>query len=147
MRCWARISAAVKVSNTDIRYVVGMCKSAANSPEGCFLMSKSGKQPVHPGEILLRDFIEPAGLNPTSTAKALGVTPARINDIVLGRRGITADTALRLARYFGGDPMAWLVRQAEYDLRVAEIEGGKAIENAVTPRARPLKKGGDRPDR
>lgn len=110
-------------------------------------MSKSTAQPVHPGEILRREFIEPAGLNPTSTAKAVGVTPARINDIVLGRRGITADTALRLARYFGGEPMEWLVRQAEYDLRVAEIEGGKAIESEVTPRVRPIKKGNDRAGR
>lgn len=110
-------------------------------------MSKNTAPPVHPGEILRRDFIEPAGLNPTSTAKAVNVTAARINDIVLGRRGITADTALRLARYFGGEPMDWLVRQAEFDLHVAEVESGKAIESEVTPRGRPVKKGNDRAGR
>lgn len=97
-------------------------------------MNKNTAQPLHPGEFLRKEFMEPAGLSATALAKALGVTPPRINDVLLGRRGITADTALRLARYFGGEPMDWLLRQAAYDLRVAEIAAGKTIEREVAPR-------------
>ncbi len=67
--------------------------------------------------------------------RALGVTPARINNVVRARRGITGDTALRLARYFGTDAQSWLNLQAAYDLRIAEIEAGKTIEHEVKPRA------------
>src|SRR5262245_15213906 len=66
-------------------------------------MTKNGMRPVHPGEILKEDFLKPAGLSVNALAKALHVPAPRINDIVLERRGITADTAMRLARYFGGD--------------------------------------------
>ena len=65
-------------------------------------------EPVHPGEVLKRDFMEPFGLSATALAKAIGVTPARINEIVRGRRGITAETALRLARYFNTDARSWI---------------------------------------
>ena len=69
--------------------------------------------PIHPGEILKHDFMEPMGLSDTALAKAIGVTPARINEIVRGRRGITAETALRLARYFSTDPgVGWTSRTA-----------------------------------
>jgi addiction module HigA family antidote len=76
----------------------------------------------------------PMGLSANALARALGVTPARINDIVRGRRGITADTALRLARYFGTDAQSWINLQTAYDLRVAELEAGKTIDRVVKPR-------------
>lgn len=98
-------------------------------------MIKNGMRPVHPGEILREDFLEPLGLSATALAKALHVTPARINDIVRERRGVTADTALRLARYFGGDPQSWMNLQSMYDLRKAETEAGELIDREVEPRA------------
>lgn len=97
-------------------------------------MSKSTAQPLHPGEVLRKDFMEPVGLSANSLAKALGVTPSRVNDILLKRRGVTGGTALRLARYFGGEAIDWLVLQAKYDLRIAELVSGKDIELEVTPR-------------
>ena len=77
-------------------------------------------QPVHPGEVLKYDFMEPFGLSATALAKATGVTPARINEIVRGRRGITAGTALRLAKYFGTDAQSWMNLQTHYELALAE---------------------------
>ena len=77
-------------------------------------------QPVHPGEVLKHDFMEPFGLSATALAKATGVTPARINEIVRGRRGITAATALRLAKYFGTDAQSWMNLQTHYELALAE---------------------------
>lgn len=110
-------------------------------------MSKHTAQPLHPGEILRKEFLEPAGLSATALAKDLGVTAPRINDILLERRGVTADTALRLARYFGGKPLDWLVLQAEYDLCAAEIANGKTIERIVTPRTPPIKRANERTTR
>lgn len=92
-------------------------------------------RPVHPGEILREDYLEPLCLSATALAKALHVTPARINDIVRERRGVTADTALRLARYFGGDAQSWMNLQSTYDLRKAEIEAGQIIDRDIIPRA------------
>jgi addiction module HigA family antidote len=97
-------------------------------------MIKNGMHPIHPGEILREDYMLPLGLSATALAHALGVTPARINDIVRERRGITADTALRLARYFGTDAQSWINLQTAYDLRVAELEAGEAIHRVVKPR-------------
>ena len=77
-------------------------------------------EPVHPGEILKHDFMEPFGLSATALARATGVTPARINEIVRGRRGITAGTALRLAKYFGTDAQSWMNLQTHYELVLAE---------------------------
>jgi addiction module HigA family antidote len=85
-----------------------------------FMGTKNGMRPVHPGEILKEGFLKPAGLSVNALAKTLCVPTPRINDIVLERRGITADTAMRLARYFGGDAQSWLNLQTLYDLRVAE---------------------------
>lgn len=110
-------------------------------------MSKDTPQPLHPGQILRKDFMEPAGLSATALAKAIGVTPPRINDILLKRRGVTGDTALRLARYFGGEAFDWLVLQARYDLHVAESAAGKAIEREIAPHAAPNKKGPSRSER
>jgi addiction module HigA family antidote len=98
-------------------------------------MIKSGMRPVHPGEILREDYLIPLGMSANALARELQVTPARINDIVRERRGVTADTALRLSRYFGGDAQSWLNLQSAYDLRKTEIEAGEVIQNEVTPRA------------
>src|SRR5450759_360590 len=83
--------------------------------------------PIHPGEILREDFMKPLGLSANALARALGVTPARINEIVRGHRRVTADTALRLARFFGTDAQSWLNLQSHYDLQCAEDEAGRAI--------------------
>jgi addiction module HigA family antidote len=79
--------------------------------------------------------MSPLGLSANSLARDLGVTPARINDIVRERRGITADTALRLARYFGTDARSWMNLQSAYDLRLAELAQAKRIAATVRPRA------------
>ena len=75
--------------------------------------------PIHPGEVLREDLLLPLRLSATALAEAIGVTPARISEILRGRRSITADTALRLARYFGTDAQSWLNLQARYDLELA----------------------------
>ncbi len=89
-------------------------------------------QPVHPGEILKHDFMEPFGLSATALARALGVTPARINEIVLGRRGISAGTALRLARYFNTDAQSWTNLQCLYELEIAKRREADAL-SAIRP--------------
>lgn len=96
-------------------------------------MFKNGMRPIHPGEVLREDFLVPLGTSANALAKALKVPAPRINDIVRERRGISADTAMRLARYFGGDARSWLNLQAAYDLRVAEIANAKRIEQEVMP--------------
>ena len=98
-------------------------------------MVKNGMRPIHPGEILHEEFIVPLGLSANALALALGVTPTRVNDIVRQRRGITGDTALRLARYLGTDAQSWLNLQSAYDLRLAELSAGPAIQRQVKPRA------------
>ncbi len=98
-------------------------------------MAKNRMRPIHPGEILREEYLVPFGISANSLARALKVTPARINDIVRERRGITADTALRLARYFGTDARSWLNLQAAYDLRVAELSQAKQIALTIRPRA------------
>lgn len=90
-------------------------------------------EPVHPGEILKHDFMDPWRLSATALATALGVSPGRINEIVRGRRGITASTALRLARYFGTDAQSWMNLQTRYELLVAERSAGRALQ-AIRPR-------------
>jgi addiction module HigA family antidote len=97
-------------------------------------MTKNGMHPIHPGEILREEYMVPLGLSATALARALGVTPARINDIVRERRGITADTALRLARYFSTDAQSWVNLQTAYDLRMAELAAGETIDRVVKPR-------------
>ncbi len=91
--------------------------------------------PPHPGETIREDVLEPLGMSVNQLAKALGVTAARMNEIVRARRGITADTALRLARYLGSSPEFWLGLQLEYDLRVTRQARQKEIERAVSPRS------------
>ena len=75
-------------------------------------MFKNGMRPVHPGEILREDYLAPSKMSANALAKALRVPAPRINDVVLERRGVTADTAMRLARYFGGDARSWLDRKS-----------------------------------
>jgi len=98
-------------------------------------MAKNGMRPIHPGEILREEYLVPLGMSANALAKALRVAAPRINDIARERRGITADTALRLARYFGGDARSWLNLQAAYDLRVAELRNAKRIAREVVPAA------------
>lgn len=99
------------------------------------IMVKNRMRPVHPGEVLREDYLVPLGLSANALAKELNVPAPRINDIVSERRAVTADTAMRLARYFGGDARSWLNLQAAYDLRVAEIQNAKRIKREVTPSA------------
>jgi len=98
-------------------------------------MVRNKMRPIHPGEILREEYLKPMGMSVNSLSKALNVTPARINDIVRERRGISADTALRLARYFGTDARSWMNLQASYDLRVAELAQAKRIVSTIRPRA------------
>jgi antitoxin HigA-1 len=87
--------------------------------------------PVHPGEVLLEEFLGPLGLSQNRLALSLGVPPRRINEIVLGKRRVTAETALRLARYFDTTPQFWLGLQADFDLDVAADALGERLEHEV----------------
>jgi antitoxin HigA-1 len=87
--------------------------------------------PIHPGEILLEDFMTPLGLSQYRLAQDIGVTPIRISQIVHGQRAITVDTAMRLARYFGTSAAVWLRLQVRYDLEVAEKQLSKRINREV----------------
>src|SRR6266542_1127377 len=98
-------------------------------------ISKNRMRPIHPGEVLHEDYLVPLGLTASALAKALNVPSARINDIVRERRAVTADAAMRLARYFGGDARSWLNLQSAYDLRVAEIRNAKRIKREIAPAA------------
>jgi len=98
-------------------------------------MVKNGMRPVHPGEVLREDFLKPLAMSANALAKALSVPAPRVNDVIRERRGISADTAMRLARYFGGDARSWLNLQTAYDLRVAELSSAKRIAREVSPAA------------
>jgi addiction module HigA family antidote len=89
--------------------------------------------PVHPGKILLNDFMEPLGLSQSALARAIGVTPIRVSQIVRGQGAITADTALRLSRYFGTRPAWWLDLQTYYDLEVVADELEATIFRTIKP--------------
>jgi antitoxin HigA-1 len=97
-------------------------------------MTTNRMRPIHPGEILREDYLEPLGMTANALAIALRVPAPRINDIVRERRAITPDTAMRLARYFGGDAQSWMNLQTTYDLKIAEREHGKEIGREVKPR-------------
>jgi antitoxin HigA-1 len=112
----------------------GMSRSWIVTRKGIVVV-RNKMRPIHPGEILREEYLVPLGMSANYLAKALNVTPARINDIVRERRGITADTALRLARYFGADARSWMNLQAAYDLRVAELAQSKRIFSTIRPRA------------
>ncbi len=95
--------------------------------------AKNGMRPVHPGEIL-REELDELGLSANAVSKALGVPVNRVPMILNGQRGVSADTALRLARYFGTTPQLWLNLQKTWELRRAEMEAGREISEQVTPR-------------
>ena len=97
--------------------------------------AESKNRPVHPGEVLQKDFMEPLGLSSNALAIALRVTPARVNEIVRERRGISPETALRLARYFDNSPQFWLNLQQDYDLASAQHSVAQMIELEVLPRS------------
>lgn len=90
---------------------------------------------IHPGEILREDFMEELGLSATALAKALGVSPPTVNEVVRGRRGITADMALRLQQYFGTSAEMWMGLQLQYELDVAKATRLPAIRKTVKPRS------------
>lgn len=96
-------------------------------------MSYERKATVHPGEILEEEFMRPLGLSAHTLAKAIDVPVTRVSEILRGRRGVTADTALRLARFLGTTPERWLVLQATYDLHVAFQDAGESIESRILP--------------
>ena len=99
-------------------------------------MKKNKLAPVHPGEVLLEEFLKPMGLSQNRLALSIGVHPRRINEIVLGKRRVSAETALRLGRYFGMSPQFWMGLQAEYDLDVASDELGERLQQEVKVRAK-----------
>lgn len=97
--------------------------------------AKNQMRPVHPGEILREEYLIPLEMSVNSLAHALRVPATRLHEIVKERRSISADTALRLARYFGGDAQSWMNLQAAYELRSVDAKKGRKIEQEVDPRA------------
>lgn len=97
-------------------------------------MAKNGMRPIHPGEVLREDFLVPLGMTASALARALHVPSSRVNDIVREKRGITVDTALRLSRYFGGDPTSWLNLQQAYDLKLTANVLMQKIIDEIEPR-------------
>jgi addiction module HigA family antidote len=95
------------------------------------MMAPRRLDPIHPGEILAEEFMKPFGLSANALSRALGVPVTRVSEILRGRRGVTADTALRLARFFGTSAELWLGLQAEHDLRRARLVVGAEIERRV----------------
>lgn len=89
--------------------------------------------PVHPGEVLLMEFIKPMGLNQKRLAIDIGVDARRINEIVLGKRAVTADTALRFSRFFGNSPQFWMGLQSQYNLDITQDQLDKRLDHEVRP--------------
>lgn len=98
-------------------------------------MTNKRLAPVHPGEVLLEEFMRPLGLSQNRLALSIGVSPRRINEIVLGKRRVTAETALRLGRYLDTTPQFWLGLQADYDLDVASDKLGDRLDREIHDRA------------
>jgi addiction module HigA family antidote len=98
-------------------------------------MFKNGMRPIHPGEILVEDYIKPMGVSVRAVAMALHIPYSRLSEITKGERGVTADTALRLERYFGSEAQGWLNLQSAYELRIAETLAGKTINKEIKPLA------------
>jgi addiction module HigA family antidote len=96
-------------------------------------MSKNEMRPIHPGEILEEEYLKPLEMSVNALAQRLRVPATRLHEIVKQRRSVTADTAMRLARLFGGDAQSWLNLQSAYDLRVAEISKAVEIREDVKP--------------
>jgi addiction module HigA family antidote len=98
-------------------------------------MSTKRIPPIHPGEVLREEFLEPLDVTQYRLAKSIDVPPRRINEIVLGKRGITADTALRLARFFGTSARFWMNLQAHYDLEIEKERLGDILDHEIQPLA------------
>jgi addiction module HigA family antidote len=96
-------------------------------------MSNRRLKPVHPGEVLQLDFLEPMGVTAYRLSKETGISAQQIGRIIKGTRGVSADAALRLARFFGTSPQVWMGLQAQYDLDVAEDQSGREIKKRVKP--------------
>ena len=96
---------------------------------------KNAMRPVHPGEVLREEYLKPLGLSANALAVALKVPASRINDIVLERRGVTVDTAMRIVRYFGGDVQSWMNLQTAFEIKVAEKEIAKKVLAEIQPLA------------
>ena len=96
---------------------------------------KNGLRPIHPGEVLREDYLKPLGISANALSLALKVPASRVNDIVLERRGVTVDTAMRLVRYFGGDVQSWMNLQTAYEVKVAQKALAGKIEKEVLPLA------------
>jgi addiction module HigA family antidote len=96
-------------------------------------MTANNMRPIHPGEILREEYLKPLGFSVNALAMKLRVPATRLHEIVKERRAITADTAMRLARFFGGDAQSWLNLQSTYDLRLAEISHAAEIREDVKP--------------
>ena len=101
-----------------------------------FFMFKNGMRPIHPGEVLREDYLEPLGMSANALAKELHVGAPSVNEIVRERRGVSPLMALRLSRYFGGTAQAWLNMQSSYDLKIAEKQSAKLIIKEIKPRVR-----------
>jgi antitoxin HigA-1 len=108
-------------------------KVTMNTPVTRIPASQNGLRPVHPGEILREDYLIPLGLSANALSQALHVPASRINDIILERRGVTVDTAMRLVRYFGGDVQSWMNLQMTYEIKIVEKKKAKRIEREVVP--------------
>lgn len=91
------------------------------------------RPPVHPGQVLESEFLEPLGMSAYQLAKAIGVMPPRVYEVARGERSVSADTALRLGRYFGTGPEFWINLQSHYDLEVARERAGEEIEREIKP--------------
>ncbi len=96
---------------------------------------KNGMRAVHPGEVLREDYLKPLGMSANALATALKVPASRVNDIVLERRGVTVDTAMRLTRFFGGDVQTWMNLQVAYEIKSAQKTLGKRVLAEVQPLA------------
>lgn len=96
-------------------------------------MSKNEMRPIHPGEILKEEYLKPLGMSVNALAQRLRVPATRLHEIVKERRSVTADTAMRLARLFGGDAQSWLNLQSAYDLRVMEVSKAAEVREDVKP--------------
>ena len=94
-------------------------------------MTKDKLNPVHPGEILMEEFLKPMGISQNKLARSIGVPPRRINEIVLEKRSVSADTALRLAQYFGTSAKFWMGLQSDYDLDITKDKVGQRIQKEV----------------
>src|SRR5712691_8063142 len=121
-RCLARLGCMARSlwNYGDLRY------NGFRYITGCVITMKRNHSPPHPGAVLLEPFLKPSGLSQNALARDIGVPPRRINEIILGKRGITADTALRLAKHFGNSARYWMGLQTDFDLEEARRDYGSA---------------------